>query len=265
MKGGINTGTWLLPRGIHCVRPACSGFEGADNGRGHDFNRRADAQLSPVCRRVTRPNALQRAELHGQRRAVTRSAWPLLDVTGVRMRGFAVTGTRLSKTSRIATRQGRAEPRPGNCLVPDGTRLARGRDRARARRGAPGWNAVGLQRKAVALGGGRGAGWMCVPRPCVLAIPATPFSDIQPLSVHRSPNVRPWHPKEVERFERTEILRVAFALQNLEISGQLFCRLGPCLHPTVLGARDACPSGLPGGESGHCASQTPAVSREETL
>ena len=58
-------------------------------------------------------------------------------------------------------------------------------------------------------------------------------------------NVRPWHPKEVERFERTEILRVAFALQNLEISGQLFCRLGPCLHPTVLGARDACPSGLP--------------------
>ena len=28
VKGGINTGTWLRPRGIHCVRQACSGFEG---------------------------------------------------------------------------------------------------------------------------------------------------------------------------------------------------------------------------------------------
>ena len=89
--------------------------------------------------------------------------------------------------------------------------------------------------------GGRGAGRLPVPRSCALAIPATPFSDIHPLAMRRSPNVRTWHPKAKPGFERAEILGVALSPQNLEISIQLVCRLRPCLHRTVVGARDQCP------------------------
>ena len=52
--------------------------------------------------------------LHMQRRAVTRSTWPLLDETGVRMRSsLVVMGARLSKL-RDCNMTGRAEPRPGS-------------------------------------------------------------------------------------------------------------------------------------------------------
>ena len=112
-KGSTYTGTWPRPRGIHCDRPVCSSSE--SDGRQAQLSFQSESGCAALAGSWTGHAAgrVVGEQLHGQCRAVARSAWPLPDGTGVRTRSLCRDGDSALQHPHTATWQGRVDPVQG--------------------------------------------------------------------------------------------------------------------------------------------------------